>query len=153
MLKFLVSSVLIAFTCNSFAQFPPGRTKRPTEKEITVPFMAPSPMVCGTKETIDKVLRKHGLHFTAFYAKSELVDDAISLFYFNETTKKFLIVRVYGNGSESLHCILEFGTQINSNETTIPSNFKHKYKKHRHARSSKVIMCGGGRYPCAVQKR
>jgi hypothetical protein len=29
-------------------------------------------------------------------------------------------------------------------------NFKHKHKR---TRSSKVIMCGGGRYPCAVQKR
>lgn len=152
MYKFTTALLLILYTYTVSAQFPPGRAA-PIEKEITAPFMAPSPMICGTKETIDKVLRKHELQFTAFYAKSELVEDAVSLFYFNETTKKFLIVRIYGTGNESLHCVLEFGTQIDSNAATKHSNFKHKYKKHRHARSSKVIMCGGGRYPCAVQKR
>jgi hypothetical protein len=151
MYKLVTALLLITYTYTVSAQFPPFavKPKQPLiEKEITGPFMAPSPMVCGSKKIIDKILHKHELQFTSFYAKSELVEDAITLFYYNDTTKKFLVVRNYK--TENVQCILEFGIQIDSNSSSAAHNFKHKHKR---TRSSKVIMCGGGRYPCAVQKR
>jgi len=68
------------------------------------------PIFCTDKKNFKKLVDIEGYTFSKFTAKTELVneDSIYVLFYHNENTNEFAIVRTDGN----FYCVIEKGKQV-----------------------------------------
>ena len=115
MLPFL-GIVLLA----TFAQDVNSQTPVPTpfwknvkpieEKKEEKPVMEirPAPMACGNSKAFKKFIGDKNFEFSSFNGVSEMMQGIYVLFFHNEKTNEFAIVRTDGKG---LYCILEMGKQ------------------------------------------
>jgi len=67
----------------------------------------PTLMACSDEQTFNEFVRRKGYDFSSFTGESEVAKNITVLFYHNEKTNEFAVVRTDGER----YCILEMGKQ------------------------------------------
>ena len=125
MLPFIGIVLLATFVFNVNAQTPvpdpfwkkfdKEEPKKPEKKKMKMKLV-PSPSYCKNSNVFGIFLKEKGLEISKFSGKSQLVNNAYILFFHNESSTEFIVVRTNG---KDIHCMLEYGKQ-NLGETIGP---------------------------------
>jgi hypothetical protein len=126
MLPFIGIVLLATFAFNVNAQTPvpdpfwkkfdKEKPKEEPKKKKMEMSLVPSPAYCMNSNVFDVFIKEKGFEVSKFSGKSQLVANAYILFFHNETTTEFIVVRTDG---KDIHCMLEYGKQ-NLGETIGP---------------------------------
>lgn len=90
------------------------------EEEKLTMEIKPAPMACSNEKTFGEFVKRKGYDFSSFNGTSEMMENIYVLFFHNEKTNEFAIVRTDGKG---LYCIIEIGKQ-NLGKTIGPINYE-----------------------------
>ena len=122
----LAAFVLAAFVQNANSQTPvpdpfwkkfdKEKPKEEPEKKTIEMKVIPSPAYCMDSEVFGTFIKEKKFELSGFSGKSQLIENAFIIFFHNESSTEFIVVRTNG---QDLHCMLEYGKQ-NLGETIGP---------------------------------